>query len=195
MQELLQEPQNDGSGLYLRLFVKGGSHGWRFDYSLNGRRNTLSLGTYPDTGLSLARKKADEARKLVTTGVDPSDVRKETREEMARHRDAKQRATAGLPPVDSFEAVAREWHSKNEPTWALSHSSKIIRRLEQDVFPWIGSRPVSAIRPMDLLALLKRVEDRGAIETTHRIQQNCGQVCPRRLNFEPPCRLNFEPGA
>ena len=69
---------NDGSGLYLRLFVKGGSHGWRFDYSLNGRRNTLSLGTYPDTGLSLARRKADEARKLVSAGVDPSDARKET---------------------------------------------------------------------------------------------------------------------
>ena len=167
---------NDGAGLYLRLFVKGGSHGWRFDYSLNGRRNTLSLGTYPDTGLSLARRKADEARKLVSAGVDPSDARKQTREQFARLRDAEQRATAGLPPVHSFEAVAREWHSKNEPTWASSHSSKIIRRLEQDVFPWIGSRPVSAIRPMDLLALLKRVEERGAIETTHRIQQNCGQV-------------------
>lgn len=167
---------NDGAGLYLRLFVKGGSHGWRFDYSLNGRRNTLSLGTYPDTGLSLARRKADEARKLVSAGVDPSEARKETREQFARLRDAEQRATAGLPPEDSFEAVAREWHSKNEPTWASSHSSKIIRRLEQDVFPWIGSRPVNAIRPMDLLALLKRVEERGAIETTHRIQQNCGQV-------------------
>lgn len=167
---------NDGSGLYLRLFVKGGSHGWRFDYSLNGRRNTLSLGTYPNTGLSLARKKADEARKLVSAGIDPSDARKETREAMARHRDAQQRATAGLPPADSFEAVAREWHSKNEPTWASSHSSKIMRRLEQDVFPWIGSRPIRSIRPMDLLELLKRVEERGAIETTHRIQQNCGQV-------------------
>lgn len=79
---------SDGSGLYLRLFVKGGSHGWRFDYSLNGRRNALSLGTYPDTGLSLARRKADDARKLVSSGVDPSDARKETRERFARLRDA-----------------------------------------------------------------------------------------------------------
>jgi integrase len=166
----------DGAGLYLRLFVKGGSHGWRFDYSLNGRRNTLSLGTYPDTGLSLARKKADEARRLVSAGTDPSDVRKETRTELALHRAAALRVTEGLPPIDSFEAVAREWYTKNAPTWAPSHSDKIIRRLERDVFPWIGSKPVNAIRPTELLTLLKRVEDRGAIETTHRVQQNCGQV-------------------
>ena len=166
----------DGAGLYLRLFVKGGSHGWRFDYSVNGRRNTLSLGTYPDTGLSLARRKADEARKLVSAGTDPSDVRKETRSELAIRRMSAQRATAGLPPIDSFEAVAREWHNKNVPTWAPSHSSKIIRRLEQDVFPWIGTKPISAIRPTELLSLLRRVEERGAIETTHRVQQNCGQV-------------------
>ncbi len=167
---------SDGSGLYLRLFVNGGSHGWRLDYSLNGRRNTLSLGTYPGTGLSLARKKAEEARKLVSAGTDPSEARKASRGELAQLRMATERATAGLPPVDSFEAVAREWHTKNVPTWAASHSSKIIRRLEQDVFPWIGAKPVSSIRPMELLTLLKRVEDRGAIETTHRIQQNCGQV-------------------
>ena len=166
----------DGAGLYLRLFVKGGSHGWRFDYSLNGRRNTLSLGTYPNTGLSLARKKADEARKLVSAGVDPSAARKVARDEAVQQRATERRSAAGLPPVDSFEAVAREWHAKNNATWAPSHSIKIIRRLEQDVFPWIGSKPVSSIRPMELLALLKRVEHRGAIETTHRVQQNCGQV-------------------
>lgn len=142
----------------------------------NGRRNTLSLGTYPDTRLSLARKKAEEARNLVSAGTDPSDARKEARSESALRRAAKQRVSDGLPPIYSFEAVAREWHMKNAPTWALSHSSKIIRRLEQDVFPWIGSNPVNAIRPTELLTLLKRVEDRGAIETTHRVQQNCGQV-------------------
>jgi integrase len=167
---------SDGAGLYLRLFVNGGSHGWRFDYSFNGRRNTLSLGTYPDTSLSLARKKAEDARKLVSAGTDPSDLRKEIRSERTMRRTAEQRTAAGLPPIDSFEAVAREWHAKSEPTWAPSHSSKIIRRLELDVFPWIGAKAVSAIRPTELLSLLKRVEERGAIETTHRVQQNCGQV-------------------
>jgi integrase len=167
---------NDGAGLYLRLFIKGGSHGWRFDYSLNGRRNTLSLGTYPATGLALARKKADEARQMVSAGQDPSALRKEAREERVRERQAEDRVAAGLPRDNSFEAVAREWFGKNVATWAESHSSKIIRRLELDVFPWVGAMPISAIRPADLLTLLRRVETRGAIETTHRVQQNCGQV-------------------
>lgn len=166
----------DGAGLYLRLFVKGGSHGWRFDYSIDGRRNTLSLGTFPDVGLALARKKAEEARKLVSAGGDPSEVRKEARSEAVQRRATAARAAAGLPPENSFEAVAREWYEKNATGWAPSHASKIIRRLELDVFPWIGSRMIDTIRPTELLALLKRVEDRGAIETTHRVQQNCGQV-------------------
>jgi hypothetical protein len=167
---------NDGAGLYLLLFVNGGSHGWRFDYSLAGRRKTLSLGPYPKIGLSSARKRAAEARRLVTEGVDPSDVRKDARSEIAKQRDAEKRALAGLPALDSFEAVAREWFEKNEPSWAASHSDKIIRRLERDVFPWIGAKPIADIRPADLLSLLKRVEDRGAVETTHRVHQNCGQV-------------------
>lgn len=166
----------DGAGLYLRLFVKGGSHGWRFDYSLNGRRNTLSLGTFPDVGLALARKKAEEARKLVSAGGDPSEVRKEARSEATQRRASAARAAAGLPPENSFEAIAREWYEKNATAWAPSHANKIIRRLELDVFPWIGSRMIDSIRPTELLALLRRVEDRGAIETTHRVQQNCGQV-------------------
>lgn len=173
------DPRNrlsDGAGLYLRLFVKGGSHGWRFDYSLNGRRNTLSLGTYPKVGLSTARKKAQAARQLVGAGTDPSEERPAHRAAIGEKRAAAQRAAEGLPPLDSFEAVAREWYEKNAPGWAPSHSSKVLRRLELDVFPWIGSKAVNAIRPTELLAVLKRVEDRGAIETTHRVQQNCGQV-------------------
>ena len=173
----------DGAGLYLKLFVNGGSHGWRFDYSLNGRRNTLSLGTYPDTGLSLARKKAEEARKLASGGIDPTNVRKAARGAASLQRAAEQRAAAGLPPLDSFEAVAREWHTKNIPNWAASHSTKIIRRLELDVFPWIGSKPVHSIRPMELLTLLKRVEDRGAFHIQWPGSENrrCrGAASPRR---------------
>ncbi len=172
----LRQRLSDGAGLYLLLFVKGGSHGWRLDYTINGRRKTLSLGTYPDTGLSLARQKAEAARKLVREGLDPSDERKTIRVESLRLRQEKERAAHGLPPQGSFEAVAREWYAKNAPTWAPSHSIKIIRRLENDVFPWIGAKPIDGVRPTDLLALLKRVEERGAAETTHRIHQNCGQV-------------------
>jgi integrase len=126
--------------------------------------------------LSLARKKADEARQQVRNGIDPSDVRKAAKKASERRRDDDRRADEGLPPVDSFEAVAREWYEKNAPNLAATHSEKIIRRLERDVFPWIGKKPVGAIRPAGILELLRRVESRGAIETTHRVQQNCGQV-------------------
>lgn len=99
----------DGDGLYLRLFVRGGSHGWRLDYTVHGVRKNLSLGTYPNTGLALARKKANEARKLVAQGIDPSDVRKAAKAKMAQTRQENRLAEAGLPPSGSFESVAREW--------------------------------------------------------------------------------------
>lgn len=166
----------DGAGLYLLLFVKGGSHGWRFDYSLKGKRKTLSFGTYPATGLALARKQAADARRKVREGIDPSSERQAKRAAVATQRMLAELAEAGIAPPGSFEAVAREWFAKNEATWAPSHSDKIIRRLERDVFPWIGNRPVQEISPADILSLIKRVEARGALETTHRVQQNCGQV-------------------
>jgi integrase len=126
--------------------------------------------------LALARKQADAARKSLREGVDPSAARQVERARIARDREAKRLAQAGLPPIDSFEAVAREWFAKNAVSWASSHAERIIRRLERDVFPWVGSQPINAIKPTELLALVKRVEERGAIETTHRVQQNCSQV-------------------
>ena len=167
---------SDGAGLYLLLFVNGGSHGWRLDYTFEGRRKTLSLGTFPATGLSAARQKAEEARRLVAAGVDPSQARQQHKAAVSqKHRIAKM-VEAGLPLPESFEAVAREWYAKHQPSWAPSHSEKIIRRLERDVFPWLGSKPIQAIRPPEVLEVLKRVETRGALETTHRVQQNCSQV-------------------
>ena len=167
---------SDGGGLYLRLSVNGGSHAWRFDYTFDGRRNTLSLGTYPTTTLSAARQKAEEADRVVDRGEDPSQQRKAARAKIRERREAAMRAEAGLPPINSFEAVAREWYEKNAPGWASTHSEKIIRRFERDVFPWIGKKPIASIRPADLLDLFRRVESRGAIETTHRIQQTSSQV-------------------
>jgi hypothetical protein len=167
---------NDGESLCLLLFVKGGSHSWRFDYTFDGRRKTVSFGTYPATTLSLARKKADETRQQVRNGHDPSELKKATRKASERRRAEERRADEGRPPEGSFEAVAREWYEKNAPSWAATHSEKILRRLERDVFPWIGRMPIGSIRPTDLRELLRRVESRGAIETTHRVQQNCGQV-------------------
>jgi integrase len=168
---------NDGAGLYLLLFVKGGAHGWRFDYSLGGKRKTLSLGTYPDTGLALARKKADEARRLVSEGIDPSEVRKEAKAEIQRQQEATERADAGLPPVDSFEAVAREWLGRvHGVKVSTGHAQRTCIRLEQDAFPWIGRLPIASIKAPTVLECLRRVEARGAIETAHRVKQACGQV-------------------
>ncbi|MBC7619438.1 MAG: tyrosine-type recombinase/integrase [Candidatus Saccharibacteria bacterium] len=168
---------NDGGGLYLLLFVKGGSHGWRLDYSFGGRRKTLSLGTYPDTGLGLARKKADEARKLVAAGTEPSDVRQAAKAKDQTEREAEQRADAGLPPVDSFEAVARTWLATvHAAKVSEGHAERTRIRLEQDVFPWLGRKPLASIRAPELLECLRRVEARGAIETAHRVKQACGQV-------------------
>lgn len=98
---------NDGHGLCLLLFVKGGAHAWRFDFSYHGRRKTISLGTYSDTLLALARRKADEARQFVAEDIDPSQKRKAEKESWAQERIADEREAQGLPPIDSFEAVAR----------------------------------------------------------------------------------------
>jgi integrase len=189
------QPQSrisDGAGLYLLLFVNGGSHGWRFDYTFEGRRKTLSLGTYPAVSLASARQRADEARQLVSAGLNPSELRQKKRQSVHQQRVIEKLREAGLPLPGSFEAVATDWFSRHAPSWAASHSEKIIRRLKRDVFPWIGERPIASIRPPEILQLLKRVEERGAIETTHRVQQNCGQVfryaVANGLIESDPCR-------
>jgi hypothetical protein len=99
---------SDGGGLYMLLFVKGGSHGWRLDYSFEGKRKTLSLGTYPTIGLGAARQKAADARQLLSTGVDPSQARQQQKQSVAKQRQIEQLVEAGLPVPESFEAVARE---------------------------------------------------------------------------------------
>lgn len=167
---------SDGDGLFLLLFVKGGAHGWRFSYTIDGRRKLLSLGTYPDTGLAQARRKADEARRLVSDGIDPSEQRKAAKAAKAKQHDEQRRADQGLPPTGSFEAVAREWYATRREGWSPSYGGRIIDRLEADVFPYIGRRPVGTVTTPELLSVLRRVEERGAIETAHRARENCSQV-------------------
>ena len=168
---------SDGDGLYLLLFVKGKSHGWRFDYTFGGKRKTLSLGTYPDTTLAVAREKADEARKRVAAGTDPSDVRKQAKAEQKVQAEADHREDLGLPPVDSFEAVARSWLTTVlEEKVTEGHAERTRIRLEQHVFPWIGRKPIAEVTAADVLACLRRVEAKGTIETAHRVKSVCGQV-------------------
>ena len=153
----------DGGGLFLLLSPNGGKW-WRLKYRFGGKEKLLSLGVYPDVGLKVARIRREEARSLLTNGVDPSE-----------HRKASKRAERAITE-DTFEAVAREWYAKMRPRWVASHADKIIRRFEKDLFPWIGTRPVGEVTAPELLAVLRRIEERGALDTAHRAHQNCGQV-------------------
>jgi integrase len=153
----------DGAGLYL-LVNPNDSKWWRFDYRYQNKRKTISFGTYPETGLKEARDKRGEARKLVASGIDPGEQRKAAKS--AQYSSAS----------NSFEHVAREWFGKQSKVWAPSHSDKIMLRMEKDLFPWLGNRPVSEITAAEFLSCLRRVESRGAVESSHRILQNCGQI-------------------
>ena len=168
---------SDGAGLYLLLFVKGGAHGWRLDYSIQGVRKTLSLGTYPETSLAQARKRAAEARELVGQGVDPSDLRKAAKAAAQRQAELATLEAAGLPGPGTFEHLAREWlGTVHQEKVSAIHATRTRIRLEQDVFPTLGRRPSAEIEPPELLACLRKVEARGAIETAHRVKDACGQV-------------------
>lgn len=167
---------SDGNGLYLLLFVKKGSHGWRFDYTINARRKTISLGTYPATGLKLAREKAVRARELVAAGIDPSQERQTRKKGVVAKKEAEIRAAQGLPAIGSFEEVGRRWFLKQKQTWAEETAKGVLLRLENDVYPFIGSRLIGEIKPPEMLTVLRRIESRGVIETAHRVMRSCGQI-------------------
>lgn len=154
---------SDEKGLYLLIHPNGGKW-WRFDYRFGDKRKTLSMGVYPDVGLKDARERRDQARKLLAQDIDPGENRKV------------QKAAKDERAENSFEVVAREWFAKHSPHWAKSHADKIIARLENDVFPWLGEKSIAEVKAFDLLGCLRRIEERGAVDTAHRALQNCGQV-------------------
>ena len=154
---------SDSGGLYVEITPAGGKR-WRWKYRIEGREKLLSMGVYPDVPLVAARGRRDDARKLLASGVDPSV-----------HRQAAKAAQAESA-ANSFEVIAREWFVKHQSGWAESHSSKLLTRLEKDVFPYIGSRPISEITAPELLKTLRRIEERGALETAHKARFSCGQV-------------------
>ncbi|MDR3734169.1 MAG: integrase arm-type DNA-binding domain-containing protein [Acidobacteriaceae bacterium] len=153
----------DERGLYLEVSPNGGKW-WRLKYRFDGKEKRLSLGVYPDVSLKDARDRRDAARKLLADGIDPSVNRKLQK---AAHADR---------AANSFEVVAREWFAKYFATWAESHSERIVRLFERDIFPWIGGRPLADVTAPEVLAVLRRIESRGALDTAHRALYNCGQV-------------------
>ena len=125
----------------------------------------------------MARKKADEARRLISEGLDPGELRKGLRAQAEAERTKQELIDQGLPATDSFEAVAREWVTTiHSARVSPGHAARTLVRFEQDVFPYIGRRPLAAVEPPELLRCLRRIIERGAIETAHRAKDACGQV-------------------
>ncbi len=161
----IDKPQRlfDGAGLYLEISPSGGKL-WRLKFRIDGKEKLLALGAYPAVGLKEARGKRDEARKLIAEGVDP-----------AAHKKARKIAKSELN-ANTFEVVAREWFDKFKRTRTEGHTKKIIARLERDIFPWLGSKPIASITAPILLPVLQRIESRGAIETAHRAKGDISQI-------------------
>ena len=153
----------DERGLYLEISPAGGKW-WRLKYRFAGKEKRLSLGVYPDISLKEARAARDEARRLIAQGVDPNARRKE----ISRQRVA--------DAENSFEVVAREWFQKQAPIWSDIHQKNVISKLEKNIFPYLGDETVAAVSAPNLLRVLRKIEERGAIETAHRTLSICGQV-------------------
>ena len=146
------------------LLVNAAGKYWRFDYRFLGKRKTLALGVYPDVSLAKARTRRQEARELLAEGIDPG----------AAKRDAKNAKL--IAAQHTFEAVARLWLEKTKPERAAITQEKVQNWLTHDLFPALGSRPISTIKPRDVLVALQRIEARGANESAHRVKSLCGQV-------------------
>jgi hypothetical protein len=153
----------DGGGLYLEVTPAGGKH-WRMKYYFVGKEKVLTIGPYPRINLSAARKKRDNARDQLDAGLDPAGERKA------------QLLTAKLAANTTFEGVAREWFGREKEKWVDTHAARVIRRFERDIFPHVGMRPIATITTPEILAVLRKIENRGALETAHRAKWDCSQV-------------------
>ncbi|WP_272681029.1 tyrosine-type recombinase/integrase [Providencia sp. PROV129] len=154
---------NDGNGLSL-LIEPNGSKGWRFRYRFAGKPKMISFGVYGQISLADARRKRDKAKKQLSDGIDPSDARKS------------EKITQKYAAENTFKAVAIEWHASKCSTWSKGYASEILRCFENDVFPFIGSRPIDQLAPLELLAVLQKIEKRGALEQASKIRRRCGEV-------------------
>ena len=159
---LAGEKHADGQGLYLH--VKDAGKYWRMSYRFNSKQKTLALGVYPAVSLADARARRDKARKLLAKGIDPNAAKREEKQ------------TKAAAAANTFEAVAREWLTKTAADRMASTHAKVTTWLEKDVFPFIGTKPISTTGPRDVLAALRHMEGRGALDSVQRVKQICGQV-------------------
>lgn len=172
----------DGQGLSL-LVEPNGSKSWRFRYRYAGKPKMISLGVYPTITLAEARARRDEARKIVAEGKNPSEVRKE------------QKLALRIQFENAFEKIAREWHQMKSAKWSAGYASDIIEAFQNDIFPYVGTRPVGEIKPLELLNVLRKIEKRGALEKMRKVRQRCSEVfryaiATGRAEFNPAADLS-----
>ena len=157
------QKHSDGGGLFLYV-TPTGKKSWRLAYRFAGKQKLLSLGPYPSVSLREAREKREEAKKLLREHIDPSEARRQARE------------AAAEAARNSFEDVTREWYAKYSTQWVPAYRKTLLRILEDNLFPYIGRRPINAITPRELLAVIRRVEERGALTTAHKVLRDAGRV-------------------
>ncbi len=153
----------DGGGLHLVVYPTGGK-AWRLSYRFQNKEKLLSLGMYPAVTLKRAREKREEAKALLAEGIDPGEHKREVAKVEAELTE------------NTFENIAREWHAKFSERWEPKNARKILIRMEKDIFPFIGNRSITTIKPAELLTVVRRIELRGAVEYAHRTMQYCGKV-------------------
>ena len=153
----------DEQGLYLEVTPAGGKL-WRLKYRFGGKEKRLAIGPYPEVGLKAAREARDSARSLRANGTDPSEHKKLQKAAQTKHTDG------------AFETLAREWHAGKSRVWSTIHSKNVLDRLTRNVFPYVGNAPIEDLTVPELLKLLRRIEERGAHETAHRVLGNIGEV-------------------
>ncbi|KFF68755.1 tyrosine-type recombinase/integrase [Pectobacterium brasiliense] len=154
---------NDGGGLSLLIDPKG-TKGWRFRYRFANKPKLISFGTYDAVSLADARKKRNEARSMLANGINPSDARRADKLSLL------------FSTENTFEAVAREWHTSKLTTWSEGYAKEVMHYLEKEIFPFLGKRPIDQITPLELLAVLQKIEKRGALEQASKIRRRCGEV-------------------
>ena len=153
----------DGGGLYLQVSPAGAKL-WRLKYRFGGKEKLLAFGAYPAVSLAGARDRRDQARKLLADGIDPGEQRKATKA-----------VRAGLA-ANTFEVIGREWYAKTAPKLADNTKAKLLTFLEKDVFPWIGARPIGDIVAADLIKVIERIEQRGAMDIARRVHNYMGRI-------------------
>lgn len=172
----------DGQGLSL-LIEPNGSKSWRFRYRYAGKPKMISLGVYPTITLADARSRRDDARKLVAEGKNPSEVRKE------------QKIALQTESESAFEKIATEWHQMKSTKWSEGYASDIMEAFKNDIFPYVGTRPIGEIKPLELLNVLRKIEKRGALEKMRKVRQRCSEVfryaiATGRAEFNPAADLS-----